>query len=144
MKNCDIRVLIGALALAFASSAYSQNPTERALPSPIPASKPKAVAAKAAAEKPAADRGLQPLPEPPPPPPGLELDPALEPQVTIQRRGTETVEEFRIQGRLYMIKVTPAHGVPYYLIDEGGQGEFVRRHSLDTGTRPPMWVIHQW
>ena len=149
MKNCDIGILIGALALAYTSFAHAQNPADRALPSPIPATKAKAAAVKpnainAAAAKPAADRELQPLPEPPPPPPGLELDPALEPQITIQRRGTETVEEFRIQGRLYMIKVTPAHGVPYYLIDEGGQGEFIRRDSYDTRTRPPMWVIHRW
>ena len=43
---------------------------------------------------------LQPVPEPPPPPPGFELDPALEPQVTILKRGTDTVEEHRIGGRL--------------------------------------------
>ena len=55
---------------------------------------------------------LQPLPEPPPPPPGQELDPALEPQVTIQKRGTDMVEEYRINGRLYMIKITPARGAP--------------------------------
>jgi hypothetical protein len=87
---------------------------------------------------------LQPIPEPPPPPPGLEPDASLEPQVTIQRRGTETVEEFRINGRLYMIRVTPAHGRPYYLIDNVGRGEFTRLDAYDTGTRPPMWVIHQW
>lgn len=87
---------------------------------------------------------LEPLPEPPPPPPGMELDPALEPQVTIQKRGTETVEEFRIGGRLYMIKVTPAGGPPFYMIDERGDGNFTRRDTYDTGTRPPMWVIHQF
>lgn len=87
---------------------------------------------------------LQPIPEPPPPPPGMELDPALEPQVTIQRRGTETVEEFRIGGRLYMMKVTPAGGRPYYLIDDRGDGTFMRQDNFDTGTRPPMWVIHQF
>lgn len=148
MKISDIGTLFCALAFGYASSAWAQNPAERPLPSPAPATQPKAPAAKAGSDKPTAykpgDRQLQPIPEPPPPPPGMELDPALEPQVTIQRRGTETVEEFRIQGRLYMIKVTPAHGVPYYLIDEGGQGEFVRRDSYDTGTRPPMWVIHRW
>lgn len=88
--------------------------------------------------------GLQPVPEPPPPPPGLEPDPALEPQVTIIKRGTETVEEFRIGGRLYMIKVTPASGAPYYLIDQTGDGRFTRHHSLDTGIRPPMWVIQEF
>jgi hypothetical protein len=87
---------------------------------------------------------LQPVPEPPPPPPGFELDPALEPQVTIQRRGAETVEEYRLNGRLYMIKVTPANGRPFYLIDDVGRGDFVRRDNYDTGTRPPMWVIHQF
>ncbi|HET7596468.1 MAG TPA: DUF2782 domain-containing protein, partial [Burkholderiales bacterium] len=49
---------------------------------------------------------LQPIPEPPPPPPGYEPDPTLEPEVTIIKRGLETVEEFRIGGRLYMVKVT--------------------------------------
>lgn len=87
---------------------------------------------------------LQPVPEPPPPPPGFELDPALEPQVTIQKRGTDTVEEYRIGGRLYMVKVTPANGVPYYMIDYTGDGRFTRQNTLDSGIRPPMWVIHQF
>lgn len=87
---------------------------------------------------------LQPLPEPPPPPPGYEPDPATEPQVTILKRGTDTVEEYRISGRLYMIKVTPATGRPYYMIDQKGDGRFSRQDSLDTGVRPPTWVIHQF
>ena len=87
---------------------------------------------------------LQPVPEPPPPPPGFELDSALEPQVTILKRGTDTVEEYRIGGRLYMVKVTPARGVPYYMVDHKGDGRFSRQDSLDSGVRPPMWVIHQF
>ena len=87
---------------------------------------------------------LQPLPAPPPPPPGYELDPALEPQVTILKRGTDTVEEYRIGGKLYMIKITPATGRPYYLVDNVGNGTFVRMDNLDTGLRPPMWVIFQF
>ncbi|MDH5535633.1 MAG: DUF2782 domain-containing protein [Betaproteobacteria bacterium] len=86
----------------------------------------------------------KPLPPPPPPPPGYELDPAFEPQVTILKRGTDTVEEYRIGGKLYMIKVTPPHGKPYYLIDERGDGRFSRQESFDTGTRPPMWVIKEF
>jgi len=84
---------------------------------------------------------LQPLPEPPPPPPGYELDPALEPQVTILKRGTDTVEEYRIGGKLYMIKITPTTGKPYYLVDNRGDGTFVRYDNYDSGLRPPMWVI---
>ena len=86
----------------------------------------------------------QPIPEPPPPPPGFELDPALEPQVTILKRGEDSVEEYRISGKLYMVKVTPPGGRPYYLIDERGDGKFTRQESHDTGLRPPMWVIHSW
>ena len=88
--------------------------------------------------------GLQPVPEPPPPPPGFSLDPALEPQVTIIKRGEDTVEEYRINGRLYMVKVTPPHGVPYFLIDNKGDGTMARQESLDSGLRVPMWVIHSF
>lgn len=87
---------------------------------------------------------LQPIPEPPPPPPGMELDPSLEPQVTILKRGADTVEEYRIGGRLYMMKVTPPHGRSYYLIDNRGDGAFSRQDSFDTGLRVPMWVIKQF
>jgi len=87
---------------------------------------------------------LQPVPEPPPPPPGMELDPALEPQVTIIKRGADTVEEYRIAGKLYMIKVTPPGGTPFYLIDERGDGKFSRQETHDTGIRPPMWMIYQF
>lgn len=87
----------------------------------------------------------QPIPEPPPPPPGFELDPAAEPQVTIRKRGDDTVEEYRIAGKLYMMKVTPAGGGPsYYLIDERGDGQFARKDGPGTGVRPPMWTIHSW
>jgi hypothetical protein len=95
----------------------------------------------AAAQKPA---GLEPLPEPPPPPPGMQVDSAVEPAVTIIKRGEDQVEEYRVNGKLYMQKVTPAHGVPYYLIDERGDGSWARRDSLDTGLRVPMWVIHSF
>lgn len=84
---------------------------------------------------------LEPLPEPPPPPPGYEPDASLEPQITIVKRGEDLVQEYRIQGRLYMMKIIPAVGVPYYLIDTKGNGSFVRRDSLDEGFSPPMWVI---
>jgi hypothetical protein len=87
---------------------------------------------------------LQPVPEPPPPPPGYELDPALEPQVTIRKRGEDTVEEYRINGQLYMIKVTPPTGRPYYLVDHKGDGSFVRQDNYRSDIRPPMWVIFQW
>ncbi len=55
--------------------------------------------------------GSEPLEEPPPPP-IVQGDPALEPQVTIRKDGENTVQEYRIKGKLYMMRVTPAHGRP--------------------------------
>lgn len=83
--------------------------------------------------------GLEPLPEPPPPPQLADDD--LQPQVTITQRGEDRVEEYRVNGKLYMLKVTPQHGPTYYLLDERGDGKWSRQESLDSGLRVPMWVI---
>lgn len=88
-------------------------------------------------------QNLEPIPEPPPPPPGMEAG-ADEPQVTITKRGEDKVEEFRIRGKLYMVKVTPKVGKPYYLVDGKGDGNFARQDSLDSGIRVPMWVIKEF
>ena len=88
---------------------------------------------------------LQPLPAVPPPPPGMEaFDENLEPQVTIVKSETETREEFRIKGKLYMVKVTPAVGKPYYLVDRQGDGIMVGVGLDQRPSKPPMWVIHSW
>jgi len=89
---------------------------------------------------------LQPLPAPPPPPPGMIEDASLEPQVTIRKRGEDQIEEYRMNGKLYMIKVTPPHGTPYYLVDPKGDGGFVRE-NLGVGDKTlsvPMWVIRNF
>jgi hypothetical protein len=65
-------------------------------------------------------------------------------QVTITKRQDLTVEEYRVNGRLYMIKITPAHGKPYYLVDDRGDGRFARQNPLDFGIRPPQWVIKKF
>ena len=84
--------------------------------------------------------GLEPVPEPPPMPAADEVD---EPQVTIVKRGEDTVTEYRIRGKLYMVKVTPPHGVPYYLIDREGTGHMVRDDTAPT-LAVPMWVLKSW
>ena len=91
--------------------------------------------------------GLQPLPAVPPPPPGMEaFDAALEPQVTIVKTERETREEFRQNGRLYMVKVTPAIGPEYYLVDQQGDGNFVQQAGPGPGVAvsPAMWRIFSW
>jgi hypothetical protein len=82
---------------------------------------------------------LQPLPEVPPPPPMVDNAPA--PQVTIVTRGPDKVEEYRVNGKLYMMKVTPPNGKPYYLVDNQGDGKWTRQDGTDTGLRVPQWVI---
>src|SRR5215831_17546890 len=84
---------------------------------------------------------LEPVPEPEPRvlPPEAAADPELQPQVTTVERENEKIEEYRVKGRLTMVKVTPRHGRPYYLVPEGPDGSFVRHDSLDTGLKVPMW-----
>ena len=76
------------------------------------------------------------------PPPGRGDD--LEPQVTITRRGSDKAEEYRIKGRLYMIKITPRHGKPYYLVDPRGDGQLRRYDDLSPNFVVPMWMIKEF
>jgi hypothetical protein len=84
---------------------------------------------------------LEPLPEPPPPPPLPESD---EQSVRIPVQESDKVEEIREGGRVVMLKVTPAGGKPYYLLDSTGNGNWMRKDSLDDGVRVPQWPIRQW
>src|SRR5215216_1663832 len=83
---------------------------------------------------------LEPLPEPPPPP---EM-PIEGSAVRIPVQEGDKVEELRQGGRVVMLKVTPPNGKPYYLVDTTGNGNWMRRDSLDDGVRVPMWPIHTW
>ena len=79
------------------------------------------------------------------PPPTLDTNEAVdEPQVNITKQTEQTVEEYRVSGKLYMIKITPKVGKPYYLVDDRGDGKFARQESTDSGIRPPRWVIHSF
>ena len=82
--------------------------------------------------------------EPPPPPPMSADEPIDEPQVTITKKTELTVEEYRAHGKLYMIKITPKYGPPYYLVDDLGDGKFARQESLDSGFRVPRWIIKRF
>jgi len=68
-----------------------------------------------------------------------------QPDVTITQRGQERIEEFRINNQVYMIKITPAKGYPYYLIDNTGDGNFdTRRPQLNSEAMVPQWVLLRW
>jgi hypothetical protein len=82
-------------------------------------------------------------PEMPPVPEGAAVEDEA-PAITIKPTGEGMVEEYRIRGKLYMLKVTPRVGRPYFLVDPTGDGHFVHRDFLDSGFRPPMWVIREF
>jgi hypothetical protein len=108
-----------------------------------------AFAVDAAAQSTARPRppGTIPLEEAPPPPPMPpdDPDPALAPQVTVRMEGGQKIEEYRVNGRLYMQRITPAHGRPYVLVDNKGDGTFTRQdNTLDNRVRVPQWVIKEW
>ena len=84
----------------------------------------------------------QPAPPPPPlpaegatpAPAPFAGDPALEPQVTIIRRDTETVEEVRIGGELRSCGSRREHGRPYFLVPDGdGRTVHPARHPRHDG-----------
>lgn len=87
--------------------------------------------------------------EVPPPPPLPDSVPAgsdeeLQPEVTIIRRGKDVIEEYRVGGQLYMVKITPSKGKPYYLMDSDGDGSLeTRRNELDN-PEVIQWRIFTW
>jgi hypothetical protein len=88
---------------------------------------------------------LEAVPEAPEPPLPVQSGEKLEPDITIIRKGKKTIQEFRRGGRLYMIKVVPDVGPPYYFIDNDGDGKMdVRRDDLDKGSNINMWKIFEW
>lgn len=67
------------------------------------------------------------------------------PDITIIQGEDRTIEEYRIKGRLYMIKVTPKKGVPYYLVDTDGDGNLeTHRGELTEDLLIPSWTLLEW
>ncbi len=91
---------------------------------------------------------VQTVPAPPVttlPSSGVDVDEGLEPEVNIIRRDDAVVHEYRMNGQLYMIKIIPVVGPPYFLIDTTGDGSLnMRRNELDPGLVVPSWMILKW
>ncbi len=122
--------------------------TRASLPARLALALALALAAAAAAPLALAQSGERPKPpgtrplEEPPPPPELKEAPPAAPQVTTRVEGDNTIQEYRIHGRLYMMRVTPKHGAPYILMDNRGDGTFTRQdNTLDGRLRVPQWVL---
>jgi hypothetical protein len=65
-----------------------------------------------------------------------------EPDVTIRQEGDRTVAEYRVNGFLYAVKITPKHGKPYFLVRADGDSNFIRADRPDMLI--PAWEIFSW
>ena len=66
--------------------------------------------------------------------------------ITITEGEDRLIKEYRINGQLRAIKVTPTNGFPpYYLIDREGNGQFFKL-GPDMGKEVivPNWIIIEW
>ncbi|MDH0749343.1 DUF2782 domain-containing protein [Pseudomonas sp. GD03842] len=69
--------------------------------------------------------------------------PTAEPDVTIRKDGDTFVQEYKANGFVYAVKVTPKHGKPYYLVRaDGTSGQFIRSDPPDMLI--PQWVLFSW
>ena len=68
-----------------------------------------------------------------------------EESVIIKSPGQHVIDEYRINGKLYMIRITPKKGAPYYLVDADGDGDLeTRSNELAPDFLIPSWVIFSW
>lgn len=92
----------------------------------------------------AAPGEFEPAPAPPQLPEPLASSENIEPQVTIIRKDDAVIEEYRVNGALYMVKVIPNTGPAYYLIDNDGDGRMDTRSSDMEDVIVPQWVLLTW
>ena len=94
----------------------------------------------AAAQAPTTTRDV-PIPPKEPPP---ATDEGV-PMVTI--RSTESgdrVEEYRQNGKVYMVKVTPKNGIAYTLYDDDKDGRLDRSDAEKNDISPVYYTIYEW
>ncbi len=83
--------------------------------------------------------------EPPPLPPKIQ-DERVEPTVNIRQEEDRLIEEYSFDGRVYMVKVTPAKGPAYYYLDTDGDGQLELQPGDEAfnQVRPAYWKVKEW
>ena len=85
------------------------------------------------------------VPEPPELPAPVQSGEEMEPDITIIKKGKDTIQEYRRNGRLYMVKVQPQVGPAYYLLDTNGDGRMdVKKNDLDKTSNINQWLLFEW
>ena len=121
MNKFGLLVIISAMALC--TSSLSAQDEADAAPPPI-------------------DSELE---RPPPLPPKIQ-DEQIEPTVTIREEEDRRIEEYSYNGQVYMVKITPQVGEPYYFMDLDGDGNLERdeRSRAFQPVEPAQWKIKEW
>lgn len=66
------------------------------------------------------------------------------PTVTIRTGDNgDVIQEYRENGRMTMVKITPRRGPSYYLIDSDGDGRIDGKDG-DGVVAPVYWKIYEW
>ena len=75
--------------------------------------------------------------------PGVDLADA---QVAVRTEANgDVIEEYRVAGQMRMVKVTPARGPAYYLMDENGDGRLDKsRGAGEKDISPVYWKLYGW
>jgi len=78
-------------------------------------------------------------------PPKIQ-DEQIEPTVTIREEEGRMIEEYRLNGQVYMVKVTPEGGIPYYYMDNDGDGrlELDMSRGIPDPVQPVYWKVKEW
>ena len=72
-------------------------------------------------------------------------DADIQPSVTLRQYDNRAVEEYRVNNNVYMLKVTPSAGAPYYLVDQDGSGDMAWRRDRPGGNlQVPQWALIRW
>jgi len=66
------------------------------------------------------------------------------PEVTIRETETETIYEYRVKGRVYMVRIEPVVGPPYYLLDTDGDGTLDVQQQEVPDMAVPQWLLFSW
>jgi len=69
---------------------------------------------------------------------------ATEPEINIIEQAEGLVYEYRVRGRLYMVKVQPQIGPPYYFLDTNGDGILDVRRDSPMDIAVQQWILFSW
>jgi hypothetical protein len=129
-------------------------PAPALAPTPAAGARPRPIAAIAAlmlllgapAAAPAQDddSGMFSLPTPEVPSGPYPGESVSAPEVTIRETETEVIYEYRVKGRVYMVRIDPIAGPPYYLLDTDGDGTLDVQQQEVPDMALPQWLLFSW